>query len=62
MKSQKPDFVFSCRKCGHLLFTPNVIKLLETDCPNCGEKSYANWILKRKGNYDEEYEQKAEAN
>ena len=52
---EKPDIVFQCKKCGHLIFTPNVIKLLKTDCPRCGEEPYVNWILKRRGDYDLEY-------
>ena len=52
---KNPDIVFQCKKCGHLIFTPNVIKLLETDCPQCGEEPYANWMLKREGHYEIEY-------
>lgn len=50
-----PDYVFKCRKCGHLLFLEDVDKLLLKDCPECGEESYENWIFKRRGNYEEEY-------
>lgn len=52
---EKPDFVFKCKKCGHLLFTPNIEKLLVSDCPQCGEEAYMNWILKRRGDYAFEY-------
>jgi len=55
----KPDFVFSCSKCGHLLFTTKKVEkvenLLKLDCPNCGEEPNENWILVRDGNYGKEY-------
>ena len=28
--------------------------MLETDCPNCGEDAYQNWILYDEGNYSED--------
>lgn len=59
---EQTDMVFSCRKCGHLLFisTKNrkaeaLIKLLECECPTCGEESGENWVYCGTGNYDEEY-------
>ena len=59
---EKTDMVFSCRKCGHLLFisTKNrkaeaLIKLLECDCPNCGTESVENRVYCGTGNYNEEY-------
>ena len=55
-----PDYVFICRKCDHRLYTPNVNKLFEMDCPACGEESSENWILKRKGNYNKEFEDEQE--
>jgi len=53
----KPDYVFNCRKCGHNLFVrkKKIAKLLKTDCPNCGEESYNNWILSRKGCFKREH-------
>ena len=56
---KQTNLVFSCRKCGHLLFVGRNIKsvegLLETDCPNCGEEAEGLWRLERLGNYDEEF-------
>ena len=54
----KPDYVFCCKKCGHLLFIPKPKKILKPDCPDCGEEPYMNWILLRMGNYEEEYDKK----
>lgn len=60
---KKPDLVFSCRKCGHLLFVSTkertaiqIGEILEkAECPNCGEEPYKNWTFVRFGNYGEEY-------
>jgi hypothetical protein len=56
------DIIFSCRKCGHLLFVDYkninpkyLIDISERDCPNCGEEGYENWVLVRAGNYNKEY-------
>jgi transcription elongation factor Elf1 len=54
------DIVFTCRKCGHLLFVATINfekfeEVIDMSCPNCGEEGYKNWILTRTGNYDEEY-------
>ena len=54
------DLVFTCRKCGHLLYVPKermdkIESLPEYDCPECGEEGYENWILSRSGNYDKEF-------
>jgi len=56
------DIVFSCRKCGHLLFVGNsqinpkeLISITKDDCIGCGEEGYENWILVREGNFDKEY-------
>ena len=62
-KPEETDMVFSCRKCGHLLFVTTKDKkcediariLMQDDCPSCGEGSYENWIFVRMGNYGEEY-------
>ena len=59
----KSQFVFKCRKCGHNLFTEataaGVKKLINYDCPNCGEEAgdYWNglWVLLRTGNYEKEF-------
>jgi predicted RNA-binding Zn-ribbon protein involved in translation (DUF1610 family) len=50
--------VFECRKCGHLLFTDKIDKtslqrIMEFDCPDCGEEGYTNWILLRMGSESE---------
>lgn len=44
--------VFSCRKCGHLMYVPEDVldvqllnRLSEKNCPKCGEEGYENWIL-----------------
>jgi DNA-directed RNA polymerase subunit M/transcription elongation factor TFIIS len=39
--------IFLCRKCGHeITLRPEQLeKLVQTDCPSCGEESYNNWIL-----------------
>lgn len=64
MKSKKPDIVFTCSKCSHLLFVSKVrleervIKTMKMDCVNCGEEGYDNWILSREGNYQKEYGKK----
>ena len=59
---EKTDIVFRCRKCEHLLFitmtdrtAKDLSRILETDCPSCGEESYENWVYARVGNYEEEY-------
>ena len=55
MKNKKNDFVFNCRKCGHLIFLKEIKKLLKIDCPECGEEAEENWIFSRMGNYDKEF-------
>lgn len=54
------DIVFTCMKCGHLLFVSDIsfeklVNIMNKDCPTCGEEGYENWILSRTGNFDEEY-------
>jgi transcription elongation factor Elf1 len=54
------EIVFGCHKCGHLLFVADtsikhLIEIMQTDCPNCGEEGYENWLMLRAGNYDKEY-------
>ena len=51
----KKDFVFTCKKCGHLIFIMKIEKLLKTDCPSCGEEAEENWIFARMGNYEKEF-------
>jgi len=57
----KKDLVFTCKKCGHLLFVSDwenekkINKILKMDCPECGEESDELWILTRLGNYEKEY-------
>lgn len=55
-KEKLLSMVTQCRKCGHLLYSTKIedherlikyIKNIEkTECPNCGEEGYDNWILK----------------
>lgn len=60
--NEKPDIVFKCKKCGHLLFVPKdnvanyLLYMLGSECESCGEEGPI-WILEREGNYDEEYEE-----
>lgn len=57
------DLVFSCSKCGHLLFlrgTPKelinkITKLDNYECDNCGVEREENWVYVRTGNFDKEY-------
>jgi DNA replicative helicase MCM subunit Mcm2 (Cdc46/Mcm family) len=56
------DIVFSCRKCGHLLFVSqdklsikSLTMIAKKDCPECGEEGYENWILTRSENYQKEF-------
>ena len=59
----KQDLVFSCKKCGHLLFivgtaTEKIKKITKLDnynCPNCGTEREENWVYVRTGNYDKEF-------
>jgi DNA replicative helicase MCM subunit Mcm2 (Cdc46/Mcm family) len=45
------DFIFLCKKCGHNLYVERkkIHLVLKTDCPNCGEESYENWIFMGRG-------------
>lgn len=54
MKKEYKDYIFTCRKCGHLLFVDKleVYKLIDKDCPECGEEGEI-WIFTSEGNYDE---------
>lgn len=56
------DVVFSCRKCGHLLYLKKeqsaeslCKKLIHLDCPMCGEEAGENWVFQKFGNYEKEY-------
>lgn len=51
---KKDDFIFKCYKCGHLVYIDKlkVKKLLKTDCPDCGEEPYLNWILEGEGDFN----------
>ena len=58
--SQDKDLIFKCRKCEHHLYVcdkkiKKIRSLSETDCPECGEEGYENWIFAGKGNYDRMY-------
>lgn len=53
------DVVFKCRKCDHLLYVSDISierigKIIELECPCCGEEPDENWILYRLGNYEKE--------
>lgn len=44
--------VLKCRKCGHELYIDanyfqikKFAKIPETDCPECGEEGYENWLM-----------------
>ena len=56
-KNLNPDLIFKCYKCSHNLYIDKsrVKKILKTDCPECGEEPYENWILIGEGNYNKEY-------
>lgn len=55
----KPDYIFQCRKCGHLLYVDKE-KFYKNcklqDCPECGEEEYENWIFIDEGNFDKDKE------
>ena len=53
MKKEKPDWIFQCRKCGHLVYIlkDSIKKMLKIDCPDCGEEACENWILYGEGDY-----------
>ena len=39
---------FKCYKCGHYVYTDKIektLKLPDTDCPECGEEGFENWIV-----------------
>jgi len=47
------DFIFTCYKCGHIVYTNDVNKLIGYDCPECGEEWNENWRLTGKGVFNE---------
>ena len=51
------DLVFQCNKCDHLLFVSKekIEKLIDMDCPNCGEEADGLWTFCRMGDYDSEF-------
>jgi DNA-directed RNA polymerase subunit M/transcription elongation factor TFIIS len=56
MKKEQPDWIFECRKCGHLLYIGKDkdnkwSKVLAEDCPNCGEEGDENWIFIGEGDF-----------
>lgn len=53
-----PDYIFVCKKCGHQLYTSDVDKILNYDCPKCGEEANKNWIFSKKGNWKNEQKTK----
>lgn len=55
--TNRPDFIFACKKCGHLIYakkgSEKVEKLLNISCPNCGEEGEI-WVLVGEGCYENE--------
>lgn len=51
---EKPDWTFSCLKCGHVVYVDKtkVKKMMKLDCPECGEEAYENWVLCGEGDFD----------
>lgn len=57
------DLVFSCLKCGHLLFITGtssekikkISRLDNCECANCGSQREENWVYVRTGDFDKEY-------
>lgn len=61
-KPQITDLIFVCRKCNHNLYQgiegnllKKLLKLSETECPNCGEQGEELWLLSRGGNWKKEH-------
>jgi DNA-directed RNA polymerase subunit RPC12/RpoP len=54
---EKPDWIFKCYKCEHQMYVgkEKTSVVLKTDCPECGEEAYENWILVAEGDYDKKY-------
>lgn len=54
MTENRPDFIFECRKCGHNVYVQKneVHKLLDYECPECGEEAGGLWILLDEGDFD----------
>jgi DNA-directed RNA polymerase subunit RPC12/RpoP len=51
-----PDYIFSCRNCGHDLFInkfheKEISGLPNTHCPSCGEEGHFNWIVMGEGDF-----------
>jgi len=46
-----PDYIFECKKCGHLVYATSTDKLLDYSCPHCGEEWSKNWIFIGKGDW-----------
>ena len=53
MKKEKSQFIFQCYKCGHFVFVAKekIMKILKTDCPECGEEPFKNWFFIDEGDY-----------
>lgn len=52
--TKNKDFIFQCKKCSHQIYTSTPEKLINYDCPECGEEWNENYILIGKGNYDKD--------
>jgi len=54
-KAGKKMFIFVCNKCNHNLYVDKqeVKKLLDMECPSCGEEADELWTLSREGIWKE---------
>jgi len=57
MKREKPDWLFVCQKCNHVIYIKKdrIKELLKLECPECGEEARLLWIISGEGDYDKEY-------
>lgn len=49
-KKTNKDVIFECRKCQHNLYVTRLTpwwidKLVDRDCPRCGEEGYRLWTF-----------------
>lgn len=51
---KKPDWIFKCYKCSHKVYVTkkDIAKMLKTDCPQCGEEAFENWIFIGEGDFE----------
>lgn len=48
------DYIFKCEKCGYLICTNDPKKLINLDCPQCGEDWSENYVFVRMGVFNKE--------